>query len=173
MSEQPSQQGMTPLAKFLARHRSVDPQPPRRLTGAELDDLRARLNQGESPQGEAEHSAVYELGLIRYPEAVDDLLGRVHAEALDASPEATSRDYAVGIMDAIAWARGERSDGPVTGRTPTTALPNTQDLEGEATAATRILRGQQQRAVNVTPSYVSGVEATLLWAVCTAPDPWT
>lgn len=173
MSEQPPQQGMTPLAEFLARHRSVDPQSPRRLTGTELDDLRARLNHGESPQGEAEHSAVYELGLIRYPDTVDDLVSRVHAEALDASPEATSRRYAVGILDAIAWARGERPDGPVTGRTPGTALPSTQDLEGEAVAATRSLRGQQQAAVELSTSYISGVEATLLWAVCTAPDPWT
>lgn len=164
---------MMTLAEIRARHQSPDPQPPPRLTGAELEDLRARLNRGERPQGEAEHSAVYELGLIRYPEAVDDLISRVHAQALDAAPEATSRQYAAGILDAIAWARGERPDGPVTGRTPATALPSTQDLEGEASAATRVLRGQQQAAAELSTSYVSGVEATLMWAVCTGPDPWT
>lgn len=164
---------MMTLAEIRARHQSPDPQPPRRLTGAELDDLRARLNRGEHPQGEAEHSAVYELGVIRYVEAVDDLVSRVHAEALDAAPDSTSRQYAAGILDAIAWARGERPDGPITGRTPATALPSTQDLEGEASAATRVLRGQQQAARELSTSYVSGVEATLLWALCSSPDPWT
>ncbi|WP_150255217.1 hypothetical protein [Nocardiopsis deserti] len=173
MSEQRPRYRMMTLAEIRARHQSSDPQPPRRLTGAELEDLRARLNRGEHPRGEAEHNARYELGIIRYVEAVDDLISRVHAQALDAAPDSTSRQYAAGILDAIAWARGELPTGPVTNRRPATALPGTQDLEGEAAAAARVLRGQERAARELSTSYVSGVEATLLWALCSAPDPWT
>src|SRR5690606_38188270 len=96
MSEQPPKRRMMTLDEIRARHQASAAPEPRCLTGDELAELRARLNRGEDPRDEAEQAAVYDLGLIRYPEAVDDLLRRVHAQALDASPEATSRRYADG-----------------------------------------------------------------------------
>lgn len=147
--------------------------PPRQLSPGELEDLRARLNRGEDPRDENEHTAYYQLGIIRYEHDVDDLLARVRNEALNASPEASSRRYAEGILDAVAWARGELREGPATNRAEGTPRPETGPLSGEAAAASQMLSGQRQIPAGVSTSYLSGVESTLLWLVCTGPDPWT
>lgn len=147
--------------------------PPRQLSPGELEDLRARLNRGEDPRDETEHTAYYQLGIIRYTRDVDDLLTRVHQEALDAPPEASSRLYTAGILDAVAWARGELREGPATNRVEDTPRPETGPLSGEAAAASQMLSGQRPIPAGVSTSYLSGVEATLLWLVCTGPDPWT
>src|SRR5699024_8768721 len=104
---------------------------------------------------------------------VDDLRARVADEALDAPPEATTRSYAEGILDALAWARGEQEQGPATGRIETTPVPGTGALAGEGAAASQMLSGGRKMAARVSTSYLVGVESTLLWLVCTGPDPWT
>src|SRR5690606_7065414 len=99
------------------------------LTDAELADLRARLNAHRAEEGPLEltypeEEGRYELGIVRYPRDVDRLAEQVRAESLDASPEASSREYAIGILDALAWARGEERDAPVTGTAPEALLPS-------------------------------------------------
>ena len=174
MSTQPPRRRMLTLEELRALAAQAPPSPPsRQLSPSELEDLRARLNQGEDPRDENEHAAFYQLGIIRYEHDVDDLLARVRDEALDTSPEASARLYAEGILDAVAWARGELREGPATNRVEDTPRPSTGALSGEAAAASQMLSGQRQIPVGMSKSYLSGVEATLLWTVCTGPDPWT
>lgn len=174
MSAQPPRRRMLSLEEIRALNAQAPPSPPpRQLSPSELEDLRARLNQGEDPQDENEHNAYYQLGIIRYEHDVDDLLARVRSEVLDTSPEATARLYAEGILDAVAWAHGEHHEGPVTNEVEDIPQPSTGALGSEAAAATQMLCGQRQISAGVSTSYLSGVEATLLWLVCAGPDPWT
>lgn len=146
--------------------------PPRRLTGEELEELRRKLNADpEAALGEAELSGYYELGIVRYPDDIDDLAHRVRTKALDTPPAASARVYAEGILDAIAWARGERREAPVTGRIPKARLPRTAEMNREAADAAEALAGRGTSGRS--QSYTVGVEATLLWLTCSSPaDPW-
>src|SRR5699024_6286 len=132
MSTQPPRRRLPSLDELRALRDRLPPSPePRQLSADELAGLRARPNRGEARRGANEHTAYYQRGIIRYEHHVDDLRARVADEALDAPPEATTRSYAEGILDALAWARGEQEQGPAPGRIETTPVPGTGALAGE------------------------------------------
>lgn len=147
--------------------------PPRPLSPSEIEELQRRLNaDGDLTLNPDEHRAYYQLGIVRYVQDVDALVARVSNEALDVAPASRSRSYAAGILDAVAWARGERREAPVTGTYSKARLPATVEMEREATDAAEALQG---RATSGHPrEYISGVECTLLWLVCSGnAHPWT
>ncbi|MFY7069008.1 hypothetical protein ACOQFV_24385 [Nocardiopsis changdeensis] len=161
---------LTP-AELRARYGTAPP--PRPLTPQETEDLRRRLNaDGDLALTPDEHRAYYQLGVVRYAQDVDALVARVSAEALDTAPASPARSYAAGILDAVAWARGERREAPVTGAHPRARLPSTGEMQREAADAAEVLEG---RARSGHPrGYISGVECTLLWLVCSGnAHPWT
>lgn len=142
------------------------------LTDTQREDLRRRLNAHPGlTMNPAEHDAFYRLGIVRNAQDVDALVRQVGNEALDTDGGSSSRHYAAGILDAVAWARGERDTAPVTGNPSKTRLASTGEMHREATDAAEVTQGL--RASGHPGEYVTGVESTLRWLICISDaHPW-
>lgn len=149
------------------------PPPARRPLGeAQVEDLRRRLNADPGlTMNPDEHRAYYTLGIVRDLPDVDALVRQVGNEALDTDGASRSRHYAAGILDAVAWARGDRDDAPVTGTPSKARSASTGEMHREATDASEVMQGV--RICGHPGEYVTGVEATLLWLLCMSDaHPW-
>lgn len=142
------------------------------LSEAQAEDLRHRLNADPGlTMNPDEHQAYYTLGIVRDASDVDALVRQVGNEALDTDGASHSRHYAAGILDAVAWARGDRGDAPVTGAPSKARLASTGEMHREATDAVEVMQGV--RACGHPGEYVTGVETTLLWLLCmSGAHPW-
>lgn len=158
------------LAELRAAHPPVPPRGP--ATEAQKQGLRRRLNERPGMGlNAADHEAFYTLGVVRYDQDVDALVRAVGNESLDTDAASRTRHYAAGILDAVAWARGQQRQAPVTGTPAKGERASTGEMSGEATDAGEVLQGM--RSSPHPNRYVVGVESTLLWLLCTSDaHPW-
>lgn len=158
------------LERMYAHRRRPDMSP---LSADEKRQLRARLDSRRGPEPltlpPREYDAWMDMTVIRSPEAVRELAATVRAESM--ASEEGGRQYAGGILHAIAWATGQVREGPITGRVPEGRLPTVSEMEDEERAAVRVLEWRQEC---IHPrDYVTGVEACLLWLRAGGDDlPW-
>jgi len=142
------------------------------LSDEEKQQLRARLDgRGPGPLGMTprEYEAWKHMTVIRSSEAIRELAATVRAESM--TSQEGGRQYAGGILHAIAWATGQVREGPITGRVPEGRLPTVSEMEREEDAAVRVLNYRQEC---IHPrDYVTGVEACLLWLRAAGHEsPW-
>jgi len=142
------------------------------LSEDEQRQLRARLDApggAKTSLAPREYDAWLDMTVIRSPEAVRELAATVRAESM--TSQEGGRQYAGGILHAIAWATGQVREGPITGRVPGNRLPTVSEMEDEERAAVRVLEWRQEC---IHPrDYVTGVEACLLWLRAGGDDlPW-
>jgi hypothetical protein len=163
---------LIPLAERKRRNVNLPVPDMSPLTEDEKRQLRARL---DAPGGAKtsleprEYTAWMAMTVIRSPEAIRELAATVRAESM--TSQESGRQYAGGILHAIAWATGEVREGPITGRVPEGQLPTVLEMEREERAAVRVLERRQEC---IHPrDYVTGVEACLLWLRAGGDDlPW-
>lgn len=136
-------------------------------------ELRERLNRiggrniALKPR---EFSAWYAMTVVRPPERVADLVVKVQAESRRSRPG--GRQYASGILDAVAWATGQRREAPITGTAPEGPLPTVGEMTREAEAGREVARRERE---SIHPQeYAVGVEACLMWLNAEYHDdpPW-
>jgi len=147
------------LERMYAHRRRPDMSP---LSEDEKRQLRTRLNaRGREPLDlePREYDAWLDMTVIRSPEAVRELAATVRAESM--TSQEGGRQYAGGILHAIAWTTGQVREGPITGRVPEGRLPTVSEMEDEERAAVRVLEWRQE--CRHPRDYVTGVEACLLW----------
>lgn len=161
---------LIPLDEWQAINADLPPSDTSPLTADELAKLRTRLN---APGGARiklslrEHTAYYEMGVIRFSERITALLDQVRREAR-ADPR-HGLAYPRGIIDAVNWATGKRREAPITGDLSEGEAPQTVEIEREERAALEVLEGRRD---SIHPrDYVTGVEATLMWLRAGCDDP--
>jgi hypothetical protein len=142
------------------------------LSEAEKRQLRARLDAPGGAKASLEpreYEAWKHMTVIRSPEAIRELAAAVRAESM--TSQEGGRQYAGGILHAIAWATGQVREGPITGGVPEGRLPTVSEMEDEERAAVRVMEWRQEC---IRPrDYVTGVEACLLWLRAGGDDlPW-
>jgi hypothetical protein len=162
----------TPLDEWERMNADVPPIDATPLSEDEKRQLRARL---DAPGGAKtsleprEYTAWMAMTVIRSPEAIRELAATVRAESM--TSQESGRQYAGGILHAIAWATGEVREGPITGMVPEGRLPTVSEMEDEERAAVRVLEWRQE--CRHPRDYVTGVEACLLWLRAGGDDlPW-
>ncbi|MFC6582122.1 hypothetical protein [Planomonospora parontospora] len=149
---------------------------PWRLSDQERIELVRKLNLPQKEQGPLswrEHEELDLLPFIRPPAQVEAIEREAREELTTYVSNPDMVDYRQGILDAIAWARGERAQAPVSGQVARFQPPTYNELVNEVSFIDDVSYRRVRLARPPSSFYSSGVGQTLLWLVGYLDDPPT